>query len=187
VELASQTSNGCVDDVVELGCGRGEFIRSLYASEWFQNGRVKRCRGMDIIKEELDIAREWAHAVSEKDRRKPLEGREGMTHTFSENICTQSPLLIEFLECDIFENQNWAADASLIYIYLVPRMLSKLDGLLAQCCSSRNDVRVITYAYHFSDTSIMYKNFLYFTDNVLNLRVYCNGNNSVKLRYLARN
>lgn len=187
VELASQTSNGCLDDVVELGCGRGEFIRSLYARGWFQNGRIKRCRGMDIIKEEIDIAREWANSISVKDRQKLFEGREGMTRTFSENTCAQNPLLVEFLECDIFENQNWTADASLIYIYLVPRMLSKLEGVLAQCCSRGNDVRVITYAYHFSGTSIMYTNFLCFTDDRLNLRVYCNGNNSVKTEYLEQN
>jgi hypothetical protein len=142
---------------------------------------------MDIIKEEIDIAREWANSITEKDRPKLLEGREGMTRTFSENTCAQNPLMVEFLECDIFEDQNWTADASLIYIYLVPTMLSKLEGVLAQCCSRGNDVRVITYAYHFSDTSIMYTNFLCFTDDRLNLRVYCNGNNSVKTEKLAQN
>jgi SAM-dependent methyltransferase len=189
VELASQTSNGCIDDVVELGCGRGEFIRSLYASGWFQNGKVKRCRGMDIIKGELDIAREWANATYKKERQKPLPARQGGKAALQVNTCSpiRLPILVEFMECDIFENQDWAADASLIYIYLVPRMLLKLEGVLQRCCTGRNDVRIITYAYHFSDTSIMYTDFLQYTDNVLNLRVYCDRSNGVQMENLERN
>ena len=173
IELAEMTRPPSqLDDVLELGCGRGEFIRQVHAAGWLKRNitfrKAQRCRGIDILEKELKIAREWAESVALEDERK-------CSNLLLEDNKLQvllPPVLVEFINADIFHDDGWSRDSSLIFIYLVPRMLTKLDEILARCCSKKG-VRVITFCYHFAEDSGMHNDYLYFSDNLLNLRLYC--------------
>lgn len=179
VELAALTMpSPChdqqLDDVVELGCGQGEFLRQIHAAGWLDRNsslrRVRRCRGYDILIKELDVARKWAQLALLDDERQCEEG------------CAMLPALpIEFVHADIFQDESWSDDASLVFICLVPRMLSQLEEKFAKCCSKKG-FRVITYCYHFAEDSTIHNDYLHFSDDLLNLRLYCSRKDTAQVR-----
>ena len=48
IELASKWGKQNENILVEVGCGKGEFIMAIEREGWFQSNKAKLCLGIDI-------------------------------------------------------------------------------------------------------------------------------------------
>ena len=149
-----------MEKVAELGCGKGEFIRALADAGWCAGGaarRVEWCCGIDIAEDLLADARSWARTRPEIDLwdGADFDGTLEATGAPRATAC--------FARQDLFEAQWWAEHCSLLFVCLVPRMLSErglVAALLRFLTKAPGCNRVVTSMYDFAEDSPLKAHFV---------------------------
>jgi len=157
VELAHAAGDDVVagtpggEVVVELGCGKGEFIRAMYGRRGQRGRPVQGYLGVDIAEDLIADAQAW---VGDCPDLRLVQEASDISAIIADGANDKTPAA--FLEADLFEDPWWVANATIVYLHVTPRMLgeSRMQSSVLDFLSrSPGHNRLITYFYHFDDAS----------------------------------